>query len=105
MIIRWVLDHVRDAKACMDNVVRVTRPGGWLIIGQDLTSEDDLEKHKTDPGLVGHPIKLKAEWFEPWLNGFDHPEIYRILPRPEGREPANHYGTLLFAGKKPGKLQ
>jgi SAM-dependent methyltransferase len=97
-----VLDHVRDARLCMDRVVAATKPGGWLIIGQDLTSEEDLKVLKDDPGLVGHPIKLKAEWFDPWLDVGFEPAIRRVLPREQGREPRNHYATLIFAGRKTG---
>jgi SAM-dependent methyltransferase len=95
-----VLDHVRDAGLCMTNIIRALKPGGWLILGQDLTNEEDLEAHKSDPGLVGHPIKLPAEWFEPWLKENFDQTLHKILPRDAGREPMNHYGTLVFAGRR-----
>jgi SAM-dependent methyltransferase len=95
-----VLDHVRDARRCMENVVAVTKPGGWLIVGQDLTNAEDLEVLKQDPGAVGHPIKLGAEWFEPWLKDAFEPEIYTVLSRDQGRAAEHHYGTLIFAGRK-----
>lgn len=95
-----VLDHVRDARLCMDNLIAVTKPGGLVIIGQDLTNDDDLVALKNDPGAVGHPIKIDAEWFAPWLNsGFD-PIINKVLTRDQGRAAEQHYGTLLFAGRK-----
>lgn len=97
-----VLDHVRDAGACMDQLVRVVKPGGFLILGQDLTDAADMEIAKADPGAVGHPIKLRHEWFDRWLkSGFD-PVIDRVLNREEGRAPEMHYGTLLFAGRRRG---
>ena len=37
-----VLDHVQDANACMRSLIRIVKPGGIVIIGQDLTNEDDL---------------------------------------------------------------
>jgi len=95
-----VLDHVRDARACMDQLVRVVKPGGYLVIGQDLSDEGDLARQKGDPGAVGHPIKLRHEWFERWLNQGFEPVINRLLTRAEGRAPDVHYGTLLFAGRK-----
>lgn len=95
-----VLDHVRDAATCMENLIRITKSNGWVIIGQDLTNEDDLKTLASDPGLVGHPIKLSHQWFEPFLKNRFHEEVYKILPREAGREPQNHYGTLLFAGRK-----
>lgn len=96
-----VLDHVRDARRCMDNLVNLVKPGGWLIIGQDLTNEHDLAAHAANPELqIGHPIKISAEWFAPWLrNGFE-PAIYKVLEREQCRDPKEHYGTLIFAGRK-----
>ena len=44
-----VLDHVRDAGQCMKNLIRVIKPGGILILGQDLTNEEDLVALKDDP--------------------------------------------------------
>lgn len=95
-----VLDHVRDAHQCMEKVTGVTRPGGFLVIGQDLTNEEDMEILKADPGAAGHPIKLSKEWFAPYLDRGFEPIIYQILPREEGRAPQCHYGTLIFAGRK-----
>lgn len=95
-----VLDHVRDARLCMDRIVGTTKPGGILVIGQDLTNEEDLEALKDDPGAVGHPIKLGAEWFEPWLRAGFEPIRYEVLPRERGRAPQHHYATLVFAGRK-----
>jgi len=95
-----VLDHVRDATLCMENLIRIIKPGGWIIIGQDLTNEEDLDVLSKDPGLVGHPIKISHDWFSPHLEGKFNPSISRVLSREEGREPANHYGTFLFAATK-----
>jgi SAM-dependent methyltransferase len=95
-----VLDHVRDAALCMENLIRITKPGGWIIIGQDLTNSEDIETLSRDAGLVGHPIKISHEWFTPYLEKGIEPHIHKVLPRNEGREPSYHYGTLLFAGRK-----
>jgi SAM-dependent methyltransferase len=95
-----VLDHVRDASLCMKNIIDITKPGGWLIIGQDLTNEEDLEVLAKDRGLVGHPIKIAHDWFDTYLNNGFAPALYKVLERSEGREPENHYGTLIFAGRK-----
>ena len=94
-----VLDHVEDAPRCMEKLVEVVRPGGILIIGQDLTDEEDLKVLRDDPGAIGHPIKLNGEWFEPFLSGFQ-PIVNKVLSRNEGREPHQHCGALLFAGRK-----
>jgi SAM-dependent methyltransferase len=94
-----VLDHVRDAKACMEQLIRTTKPGGFMILGQDLSNEEDLQALSSDVGLVGHPIKLDHTWFAPYLKHFE-PVHHKLLSRQEGREPKNHYGTLIFAGRK-----
>ena len=98
-----VLDHVKDARACLLNLIEVLKPGGLLILGQDLSNQDDLKALQLDPGLPGHPIKLNHEWFEPYLRGF-RPLISKVLSREESFEPHQHYGALIFAGYKPGKL-
>ena len=95
-----VLDHVRDAGLCMDNAIRILRPGGYLILGQDLTNEDDLRVLSSDPGLVGHPVKLPGEWFRPYLAKNFNPVLDRVLSREDGREPNSHYATLVFSGTK-----
>jgi hypothetical protein len=71
-----------------------------LIIGQDLSNEQDLVAMKDDGGAVGHPIKLDHEWFAPFLDKGFEPIIKKVLSREEGRAPEYHYGELLFAGKK-----
>ncbi len=76
-----VLDHVRDARACMDSVVRITRPGGFLIIGQELSNAEDLIKIEQDEGRVGHPITVDDKWFGTWLDQGFTPEIRKVLPR------------------------
>ncbi len=95
-----VLDHVQDANRCMENLVRVTKPGGILIIGQDLTNEEDVTAVKDEPGEVGHPIRLDNYWFAPYLEPKFTPIIQKVLKREEGRAPEHHSGTLLFAGRK-----
>jgi SAM-dependent methyltransferase len=94
-----VLDHVQDANACMANLIRVVKPGGIIILGQDLTNQEDIDAHP-DGMRTGHPITLNDEWFRPHLEGRFTPLIWKTLPRSEGRTPQWHYGTLLFAGVK-----
>jgi len=95
-----VLDHVQDAVKCMENLVRVTKPGGILIVGQELSNEEDMAKLVNDPGRIGHPITVDEAWFSQFVDGkFD--VIHRkVLSRQEGRGPEHHYATLIFAGKK-----
>jgi SAM-dependent methyltransferase len=95
-----VLDHVRDASLCMENLIRITKPGGWVVVGQDLTNEEDLDVLSRDSGLVGHPVKISYEWFAPYFATGFNPAINKVLSRNEGREPEHHYGTMVFAGSK-----
>jgi SAM-dependent methyltransferase len=96
-----VLDHVQDAHQCMENLIRVTRPGGYLIIGQDLTNEEDLKAHHGSEGEVGHPITLDKEWFDPYLKEGFEPVLDKFLTREQVRGGGKfHYGMLLFAGRK-----
>ena len=94
-----VLDHVQDANACMQSLIRIVKPGGIVIVGQDLTDEDDL-RNQPEGMRIGHPVTLNAEWFRPKLEEGFSPLIWRTLPRSEGRAPQWHCGTLLFAGTK-----
>ena len=95
-----VLDHVQDARKCMENLTRIVKPGGWLVLGQDLTNEEDLGALSEDKGLVGHPIKMPYEWFSPYLDIRFKSFLHKVLTREQGREPRHHYGTLIYAGRK-----
>ena len=94
-----VLDHVQDADACLRQAVRITKPGGFLIIGQELSDQKDAEIIQKDPGVIGHPILVDHLWLDGHLAAFT-PVLKKVLPRAEGRGPAYHYGTYLFAGQK-----
>jgi SAM-dependent methyltransferase len=94
-----VLDHVQDADAALREAVRITRPGGILVIGQELSNAADAETMRSDPGQIGHPIRVDHHWLDIRLAGFE-PVKKVILSREEGRGPAHHYGTYVFAGIK-----
>lgn len=91
-----VLDHVRDAAACMDRAIRLVGRDGYIVIGQDLY--DPLPGHGGyDPG---HPIRVRSEDIDRRL-GNEFEVLYRrILSRDEGRNPAVHGGTFLFVGRR-----
>ena len=97
-----VLDHVRDASECMRQFIRVTKPGGCIIFGQDLTDEADIRKLGTigGDGETMHPIKLDENWVRPFFKDRFDVHIDKVLRREEGRAPDHHYATLLFAGSK-----
>jgi SAM-dependent methyltransferase len=94
-----VLDHVNDGRRCMERLIEVIRPGGLIILGQDLSNEEDQLALQRDPGQIGHPIKLDHRWFEPYLEPFE-PVVKKVLTREQSYEPHQHYGALIFAGKK-----
>ena len=93
-----VLDHVQNAEVCMTELTRLIKTGGYVIIGQDLTDEEDYLSHP-EGMRTGHPITLDEEWFRPHLAAF-RPVIRKVLSREEGRTPQWHSGTFLFAGVK-----
>lgn len=94
-----VLDHVQDAELCMRNAIRMVKPNGILLFGQDLTDETDMSQEgvRTD---VGHPVRMDHEWIDGVLKRPFEAVLCRILPRELGRNPEAHYGTYIFAGKK-----
>jgi ubiquinone/menaquinone biosynthesis C-methylase UbiE len=93
-----VLDHVEDAMKCMSELVRVTKPGGWIVFGQDLTNAEDLANEQVR-GDVGHPIRVTDTTIDAALTGCK--EVFRkVLNRQEGRAPEAHYATYLFIGQK-----
>jgi len=95
-----VLDHVMDAELCMQKAVSMTKAGGILIVGQDLSNEEDIRRLSTQSHDVGHPIKVDHAWMEERLLGSTEVILHHILDRSEGREPDHHYGTLIYAGRK-----
>jgi SAM-dependent methyltransferase len=93
------LDHVQDADACMRTLFRIAKPGAHIVIGQDLTDEEDFRTHQA--GMrTGHPVTLDADWFQSYLGTAFRPVVNRVLPREEGRTPQWHHATLLYAGVK-----
>jgi SAM-dependent methyltransferase len=92
-----VLDHTRDLPLCLQQAVRITKPGGYLVVGQDLSDADDAQRTAGD---VGHPVRVDHHALDEELVPCFAQVLYRILPRDEGRNPSAHYGTYLFIGKK-----
>lgn len=98
LICNNVLDHVQSVDACFEHMLSSLKVGGILILGQDLTSDEDVSNH---PDLVDpcHPIKLDEEGIRRYLSDYT-PIFDRVLPREEGRNAEHHYATILFAGRK-----
>lgn len=92
-----VLDHCRDSLVCLEQVKRITKRGGFLIVGQDLSNVDDVQCTGDD---IGHPIRIDHETLDQALLSEFIPVQHTILSRAEGRNPPAHYGTYLFIGQK-----
>jgi len=92
-----VLDHVRSLPECMREMRRVLRPGGWFVLGQELTDARDFARDDV-AGDVGHPIKLERATLDAQLGGYT-PVLDRLLPRERGRNPSAHYGTRLLIAR------
>ena len=94
-----VLDHVYDANQCLQSMYEALKTNGIVIIGQDLTNDDDLKNPVVAKDIM-HPIKLDYLFFEGYFEKYKEVVFNKILPREEGRNPPAHYGTLLYSGLK-----
>lgn len=90
-----VLDHVNDYEQCMQEISRVLNNTGLLVLGQDLSNQEDLTHCPESYADVGHPIKIDHPLLEQKFAGKYHKKFEKILPRAEGRNPKAHYGTYL----------
>ncbi len=92
VVIIDVLDYVQDPTVCLERCRRLLRPGGLLVLGQDLA----------DPGFPadewfrrGHPHRLTVADVDPHLAGLE--TVYR-----RQTPPRNHYGksgALAYIGQ------
>jgi SAM-dependent methyltransferase len=94
-----VLDHVQNANECLRQLLRVVKSGGFIIFGQDLSSEDDCKIEMVNKD-VGHPIKIHHTSLNAVFDSACQTRLKKILPREKGRNPIAHYGTYIFIGQK-----
>ena len=90
-----VLDHVNDCGACMEQMYRVLRVGGFLVLGQDLTNDEDLENYPESKTDIGHPIKVDHIYLAAAIEWKYKAVFERLLKREEGRNPLAHYATYV----------
>lgn len=96
-----VLDHVSDFDRCMYEIHRVLRKGGMLVLGQDLSNEEDMRNCPASYVDIGHPIKVDHQVLDDTLASGVYTELMRkVLPRAEGRNPIAHYGTYCGVFRK-----
>jgi SAM-dependent methyltransferase len=99
VVMNNVLDHVQDADRCLERATGLLRPGGIFVFGQDLSDDEDVRNHPED---IGHPIRLAREDVDRHLIDLET-LLRKDLTREQGREPRLHYGTLIYAGRKPAE--
>lgn len=90
-----VLDHVRDADACMRTAVGLLKPGGYLVFGQNLVNVEAMGQYEWFE--EGHPIRATDEDVEEHLRGLS-PVLSKTLPP---NDPPIHQGVLVYAGRRP----
>jgi SAM-dependent methyltransferase len=91
-----VLDHVRDAALALEKTTGLIRRGGFLVLGQELNTDEDVRRVPED---VYHPIRLRRDDIAPHLRDFEA-VLHHELSRREGRNPDAHGSTLIYAGVK-----
>lgn len=94
-----VLDHVQNAEKCLKEMLRVTKQGGFVVLGQDLSNEEDLSNRIVRED-TGHPIKIHHTTIDALFDNTCESLLKKILPRDKGRNPFAHYGTFIFIGQK-----
>ena len=90
-----VLDHVNDYDSCMNEISRILKKDGVLILGQDLSNQEDFDNCPESYSDIGHPIKIDHLLIEQTLKSHYQKLSEKILTRNEGRNPQAHYGTYL----------
>lgn len=95
-----VLDHVNDFEKCMQEINRVLKKGGILIMGQDLSNEEDYINAPESYKDIGHPIKIDEQVLGESINDKYDFLFKKLLSRAEGRNPKAHYGTYLTVASK-----
>jgi len=93
-----VLDHVEDAEQCLKEMARVIKPGGYIVLGQDLTNEEDWSNRVRSDRL--HLIRIHHTTLDATFQTTFDSCLKKILPRDKGRAPRLHYGTYIFIGRK-----
>ena len=97
-----VLGHIQSVPKALEEMERVLKPGGLLILGEDLTNDEDCLRCPDVVVDVGHPIRIDLDDLSIHSRLDRYNTIFeRMLPQNEGRNPRAHYGTLVGIYEKP----
>lgn len=93
-----VLDHVRNAEDCVEQAIRITKPGGFFVLGQDLTEAEEAPNNFV--AEIGHPIKLTHDLLSSLVIDRFDAILEKILPKEQARNPIVQSGTYCYIGMK-----
>ena len=94
-----VLDHVMDLHQCLREMQRVLKPGGVIVLSQDLSNEEDFVRSPESWTDTMHPIKIGHELLDAAFAGYKI-LLRKVLSREEGLNPKAHYGTYFLIASK-----
>lgn len=95
-----VIGHTSSLDKCMNTLFNSLNENGVLILGEDLTNEEDIKNAPVAD--IMHPVRFSFENMAPYIQKFNN--IYlKTLQREEGRNPSSHYSTLLYVARKGGE--
>lgn len=94
-----VLNHVRDIDACFHAMHTCLAKGGYLIFGNELTNAADAARCPAILTDSKHPVFFDLPDIQKHLDNYET-VLMKTLPTTEGRNPAAHYSTLIYVGRK-----
>lgn len=71
-----VFQHVAHPEQIMAEMVRVTKPGGWIVLGD--TDSGSMSTDITDPELIDLEWRLRRSRAEMLINGYSGRQLYRL---------------------------
>lgn len=99
-----VVNHVYNIDSCFNAMRNRLAKGGFLIFGNEITNANDFARvpELRNDNDAKHPVFLDLPDIQKHLDYYK-PILKKVLPQEEGRNPAAHYGTLIFIGRAPWK--
>jgi 2-polyprenyl-6-hydroxyphenyl methylase/3-demethylubiquinone-9 3-methyltransferase len=91
------INHVNEVSVCYDNLVRLLKPGGYLVISTDAHKHQLLKKiFQLIPGDVLHPVQLDNDEYNAFLTTRGMELIESIL-----YEKGNVFDYYITLARKP----